>query len=247
MLENFFLFFEKFSLIAGYFEPLAAFWSVAKFMALGLLLSLGVVWGCIQFKLFKRQNRYWNWAAKLYFLYIPVSFIVVGAGFGLLQYTQILSDKVIQRMLHPFKQEVLVHLQTLPPESNARLSLAALKTRIEDNLEQSLLAKRMHKALPSARRWMLETFVDFLADKLNTKASEWSGFDKETLSHLWNQDATELLDGPWLDDIFSRRLHQLIGGYQMTLLWLLCLLLLVPAADTALAKVLERRGRHAAA
>ena len=251
MFESFqlFLFRGWFELFYEYFNPMHVFWNAAKFALLGFVIALVLMIICVKFKIFRRQNKYWNVFTKLYFIYIPIVFIVAGIGFGTLQYVKTVSDKAVNTLLQPAKQAMLGYLQGLPPETCAILSPAELKNKIRSEIElvfndtatESRIQNVVNNLPAPAKEWVFETLVDFTIDKLNTKVSDATGLDKEMVSKLWHQNIAESLKGDLLNDIFNQRVHKLINSYQRSLLYFLLLLLLVPTADAIIAKVLKKR------
>ena len=244
-------FLQQARLFWAYADPLAALWSCGQYAAWGLVLALGLMVVCAKYRVFQRRNRYWNIAAKLYFLYIPVVCIGIGAGVGLLEYAKARNEAIVHAVLQPVKQTALEFLQRLPPEINARLSLPAFAAIVRKAIDSSLgpwgaagHAGNAIGPLPvAARQWVSGLLAEQVAGRLHQQLAETSGLGKERLALLWRQDVTELLRGDALDQAVSQNIQQVLTGHEKTLLLLLLCLLLAPAADTAMAGILEKRGR----
>ncbi|MDR2837658.1 MAG: hypothetical protein LBV49_03680 [Azonexus sp.] len=249
MFENIQLFFTQLSFFLGHLDPLAAFWSAAKFAAQGLLLAFIIISACARFKIFRRKNKYWNIAAKLYFIYIPIVCMGAGVSLGLLQYIKAVNDETVSVWLQPVKQEMADYLQSLPPEVSANLSLPALKTHIRIAIEQALnesptasrLAGLINQMPAPAKTLLLEKFADVVVEKLNEKISDATRIDEKILSQLWQHNAIALIKSDLLDRVVSQKTHGLIDDYQKNSLILTLLLLLLPVADTLIARFLEQR------
>ncbi|MDR1849645.1 MAG: hypothetical protein LBQ75_06375, partial [Zoogloeaceae bacterium] len=217
------------AMVVYFFDPVAALWMIAKFTALGFVLALVVVFVCVKFKAFKRQNTYWNIAAKLYFLYIPIVFMGAGAAYGTLEYTQTVGDKAIVNFIYPFKQQMIHYLQGLPPETRARASLdARIRAEIRDNLEQQLkgtaMADAINKLPASIREWVSERLVDYALDRFNKKLADFVGMDKKEVAQQWHRDMVDLLQGDFLDNLLKQPFLKLMQGYQKSVLFLLVFL-----------------------
>ena len=120
-------FYDYTAVFSEYFSPAAAFWSIAKFAALGLIVYLVLINVCVRFKFFQRRNRYWNIIAKLYFPYIFIVCIGAGCAFGMLYYCKAVSDEAIGALVQPVNQKIIDYLQYLPQETAALLSLPELR------------------------------------------------------------------------------------------------------------------------
>jgi len=244
-------FLSLYRMLFEYFDPLAVVWSAVKFAALGLFLALVAVIVCAKFKVFRRQNKFWNIAAKLYFLYIPIICIGSGAGFGLLQYIKSVNNKAVNALVQPVKQEMIGYLEGLSPEVTANLSFASLKTKIRDDIGQlfkdtaaeNSISNFVNKLPNPGKGLVFNTLTNIVIDKVNAEISNVTGLDKKSLAQLWNKTAIELLKSDFLNDILSQRVNGFISGYQKALLLFLFLLLLVPAVDTLIARKLEKRSK----
>ena len=237
-----------------YASPMAAVRGCAVFALLGLLLALAVLVVCAKFGVFRRRNRFWHFAAKLYWVYVPVVFMAAGVGFGLLRYVERESVMVAGTALLPVKHRALEILSQYPPELAAKLSLPGLKQMMRDNIAKvEFQVKGLDKVyrvgdtvklLPtSVRGVVLDAVVDRITDELNLKLSKATGLERDSLARLWRQDAIELLNGDFLDRALSLHVRQVIRGYQQMLGLLLLGFLMVPVADTVIAGMLEGRDR----
>jgi len=250
MFESFQLLFFRgwYELVFEYFDPFRAFWSAVKYTTLGFAIALALVTICVKFQFFRRQNKYWNIVAKLYFLYIPIVCICTGAGFGTLQYIKAVNDKATNALLQPAKQMMIDYLQGLPPDIRANFSLVEFRIKIQNDIEAKFkdtsTANRIQSVVSSlpapAKKWLFENLVNCVIDNVNTKISKTTGWDKEALSKLWHEDMIELLKSDTVNDIFNRRIHKYIHGYQTFLLFFLLLFLSVPAIDIIIARTLVK-------
>ncbi|MCL2523491.1 MAG: hypothetical protein FWF20_06350 [Betaproteobacteria bacterium] len=250
-LESWFSFLSLLGHSSIFSSPLDALWSSAKFAALGFALALAALIVGAKFKFFWRRNRYWNIAAKLYLLYIPIVCLGAGAGFGLLHHAKEINEGVVNVLLQPFKQAALEFLQDIPPEVGSNLSLPALKRQMQNEIElrfkdtdaANSLGDLINKLPVPFMEKASETLVNYVTDEFNKKISDVSGLDKENLSKLWRQSVTELLLGNFVNSIVSQSVNKALNSYQKTLLLLSLLLLLLPVADTLIARMVERRAR----
>jgi len=228
------------------FDPAAAFWTIAQFTALGFVLALILVFVCAKFRVFQRRNKFWNIAAKLYFLYILLVFMGAGAVFGALQYGKDASDKAADVFVETVTPKVVGYLQSLPPETRARAVFdasvrAKIRKDIELQLESTAIAPYLAMLPDQAMDWVSGTLVDYVIDQLNKKVAGLIGVDKKEIAKLWNQNMEELVQGDFLGNLVRQPIHKIVTSYQKAVLFLLLFLLLLPVADILLAKWLYRR------
>jgi hypothetical protein len=194
MSEHINLLFGYISEFSGEFSLLAIFLSVAKYAALGLILGLVLVIVCVKFKFFKRQNKYWNAFAKLYFIFIPIVCIGGGAAFALLEYPKSITNKAVNTALNPVKQEAVAYMQSLPPEIRDNLSVASVKAIVQGCLvlyfEGAATVKNEKPNL--FRAWLLSYIADAILDKVNEKVASVTGLDKEDVAKLWQQNLIDI-------------------------------------------------------
>jgi len=248
MFEYINLFLDYLAIFPASFSLLAVLFATIKYAVLGFVVSLVLVVVCVKFKVFRRQNKYWNFAAKLYYLFIPVVCITTGAAFGFLQYGKNISNGVVNGLLQPIKQEVVVQLKNLPPEiqtidlqtimmaGTAVLQLldsvqfkGSVRSSHETEVKFSLLAA-----------WLLKFLINSVIDELNTKAASAIGIDKAEVSASLKKNVVEIFESNFLNDILSQRIHSTIHSYQKMLLLIVFLFLLIPTIDFLIAKKLEK-------
>jgi len=256
MLEVFQFLLDQFNIFYEYFDLLAILWAVAKFAFLGFTLALVVIVICIKFKLFRRQNKFWNIAAKLYFLYIPVVFIGVGVGFGLMQYIKENNVKYVAVFTQPIKQTAVNYLQDKPPGYLTSVAVntvfLALVPRILANADISFKGQKARESFKNfINKYytpiigeMSSILVSKASDSLNKEISKATNLNEKELIKLKDQTVIELISGDLLDNIISQQINKVINGYQKSLLFLLLLFMLVPTVDILIAKVLKKRSNE---
>ena len=228
----------------------AVFFTMLKYAALGFVLSLVLVIVCLKFKLFQRQNKYWNIFAKLYYFFIPIVFLGAGLAFGFLQYSKDINDGVINSVLQPIKLEIVGSLKSLPPETREQLSSATLRNVIQSVIEpksedttSANIRKGVIDRMPKfVSEWLLNAVVtEMIISKLNEKIADSTGLDKESINKLWQQNVIEIFESDFLNNLLSQRINEQIITLQKTLGVILLLLMLIPVTDILIAKRLKKR------
>jgi hypothetical protein len=239
---------DYFSLFSVEFDSVAFFLSVFKYFVFGLILSVILVIVCLKFKFFRRQNKYWNTATNLYFIFIPIVCIGGGAAFGVLQYPKEITNKTVAAVLQPVKQRAVAYMQDLPPEARDNLSLVSAKkivrSYLADNFDIAIMDDNGGGGGVTDklfRMWLINYITNAVLDKVNEKVASATGLEKEDVNKLWQQNLVDIFKGNFLNDLVSNHLNKTINSFQNSLLLILLLLLLIPTADTLIAKWLEKR------
>jgi hypothetical protein len=234
--------FDYLTEVSAHLDLMAVFFSIIKYAALGFALGLGAVIVCVKFKFFKRQNKYWNIATKLYYLFIPIVCIVAGGAFGFLQHCKDINDKVVNTILQPIKQEIVGHLQNLPPEIRETDLRATMQSWVKPAAIESNHGGIINRQTNLFREWLLTSLVTEIAvDRLNKEIATTTGLDKGRVNQLWRQNVVEIFKGDFFKDLLSQRTYAFIHSYQKMLLLIVLLLFSIPTVDTLIAKRLERR------
>ncbi|MCL2162573.1 MAG: hypothetical protein FWH56_12000 [Betaproteobacteria bacterium] len=226
----------------------AVFFTMLKYAALGFVLSLVLVIVCLKFKLFQRQNKYWNIFAKLHYFFIPIVFIGAGLAFGFLQYYKNINDDLINTILQPVKQTAVNHLQSLPPETRDHFSSTTPKKAIQNAIQfvtdpESENTKGVINRIPSfIREWLLSAAVtEMIIYELNKEIASFTGIEKESINKLWQQNVIDIFKSDFLNNLLSQRINEQIISLQKTLGYILLLLMLIPVTDILIAKRLKKR------
>jgi len=222
---------------------------VVKYAALGFVVGLILMIVCAKRKFFKRQNKYWNIFAKLYYVYILIVCIGGGVALSLVQSLKELNNTVVSTVLAPLNQEVISSLQNLSPEVRDNLSVSSLKGIIKSNITQrfkdTTAADNPEAVTSKESNSFISRISDSAAnaavDKLNEKIAGTTGMEKESVNKLWKQNLVETFEGGFLNDFVSQLLNKKINELQNTLLLFLAFLMAIPAVDTLVAKWLEKR------
>jgi hypothetical protein len=242
-------------LSADYLNLMDLLWSITKFTALGFLASLVIVIVCVKTRCFRRKNRIWNIFSKFYYLCIPFAFMGAGMGLGTLSYMEIVSQKAVDALLLPVKQELLVSLQALPPEVREKLSLVDARAQVkkeiiqlfQNSTEKDRLVRFVNAMPASVQELVFEKLTNVVAEKIaesvNEKLAGMGVLEREILKQLWNRDIVDVINGNLLNEFVGQKAREFINGYKKMILYLLSFLLLIPAIDILIAKFLESRAR----
>jgi len=226
----------------------AVFFTMLKYAALGFVLSLALIIVCLKFKLFQRQNKYWNIFTKLYYFFIPIVCISVGIAYGFLQYGKDINDGLVNSALQPVKREIVDSLKSLPHETRDQLSSVTLRKVVQNAIEFKAEdttgnRKGVIKIMPKfVSEWLLNAAVtEMVISKLNAKIADATGLDKESINKLWQQNMIEVFESDFLNNLLSQHINGQIISLQKTLQYILLLLLLIPTIDILIAKRLKKR------
>ncbi|MDR0716185.1 MAG: hypothetical protein LBF50_02050 [Azoarcus sp.] len=228
-----------------------------KHVVLFFVASLPVLFCCRKYRWFKRRNPIWDKFTYLYYLYIPIVFMALGAVYGASSNVGQQASSLIRNELAPPVNRLLAGaLRDLPVKYHDMLAgstpedvLQILRKMIGESLDNVFSnegtdgASAFWQKLPeSTRTFVVDICVDIMRGKLADITGLSRGNVKRGLDAIQKESFLNLIGqgGDLFGDYAAAKIAAMIASYRFFAMLALALTLCVPVADVLLA----RRGRR---
>ncbi|MDR2689274.1 MAG: hypothetical protein LBB76_05900 [Azoarcus sp.] len=231
-------------------------WATVKHTLLFLVFSLLVLFFCRKRRWFKRANPIWDKFTYLYYLYIPVVFMALGAVYGALSNMEQQSFSIIKDKLAPPVNSFLISsLNDLPadyhdalaqmtPEDALQYTRVIIETSLDKTLKEgtSRIADFWQKLPGDGRTFIVDVCVDIVLGKVAGIVGLSRGEVKQGLNAMKKENFLDLIKqgGDLFGDYAAAKVRGMIRGYRVFVMLIFVLALFVPVVDTLIARGREK-------
>lgn len=110
--------------------------SIFLFGLLFFVLSIVLLLVCRRYGLLKRKNKYWNFAVKLNYLYVPAVFVCCGMACGMLFHTKSYIKERHREILEPVSQAAVESITSYLADQEVMKNLEGRKVPLSDLLKK---------------------------------------------------------------------------------------------------------------
>lgn len=224
--------------------------AILKGLGVGLLAGLAVTLIAAKLGLFRRENKKWNMAVKLYYLYIPVIFILFFCARFAFNTGQ---DKVYELMdaIHADVTQTTVqgaqYAMAQVTEDGKDVSPAEIMAelgRMADNLTDrgiNMLPSAVRKLVGPVRPVVSKALVSMLKKQLVKIITENSGLSNNSVTELMQIGIVASLEGGLFMDVVRHEIDRRLSPVRGNILKVFLLLLLPVVLETAFYRYRRRK------
>lgn len=229
----------------NYFSYIGAFvkWTLL-FLVLGIILLIVAN----RYKLFKRNNKTMNVLVKVWFIFIPVWFVLFAFQFAPVKNTQKEFNRLIVQHKEAATDYVYGFLSSVVSDS-ILVQKASIKTIVDTYLEESLNKEKEGEAKShkKAKRFVskIKRKIEhaFLSQILETKmlegAAGYIGMDKETGKAVYRTSFHNLFKEGEIVDIFRGEVNHIFGFVYKSMLITFLIGLMIPVLEIIFARLFK--------
>ncbi|MDR2099733.1 MAG: hypothetical protein LBP40_02745, partial [Campylobacteraceae bacterium] len=177
----------------------------------------------------------------LYYLYIPIIFIIFAVIYSSIAYTKNEMILAVDKAAPAINAQAVEFLDDIDFPKN--LSISNIKDAVQLYISELITNAFSKYDLPQQlKTWLIEKTSSALADKiLIAKVGEFTSLDIGKVKDLWSGNLRELISNGFITDMIRKNIEEKISGIQNNFIIIFLILLLIPFVETAVSKQIEKR------